>query len=330
MYPSVRNTALALCLAGVCGFAAAQQRPAPKQVAPAKKAAASGQTKSFYNKAVLEAYLRHLFVWGPQITVEISAPKPAANLPGFDQIDVVASAGQARQEEVFYVSKDGQKILKAAVFDVQKNPFKPELDKLKTDFQPSFGTPGAPVVIVLFTDFECPFCKNEAKMLRDNLLSAFPKQVRVYFKDFPLVSMHPWAKMASITGRCVFRQKPTAFWDYHDWIYEHQSEITAQNFKSKVMEFAKTKEKDIDSLQLSRCMDARATEAEVDKNIADGKALQINQTPTMFVNGRRLTGDVAWPNLRQIIESEIEYQKTAHNAGEDCGCEVKLPSPLNN
>jgi hypothetical protein len=77
-------------------------------------------------------------------------------------------------------------------------------------------------------------------------------------------------------------------------------------------------------------MDTRATEAEVNKNVADGKALQVSSTPTMFVNGRRLVGQVEWQNLRQIIESEIEYQKTAKNAGEDCGCEVKLPTPLSN
>ncbi len=330
MHPSLRQTILVLCVAGFAGFVAAQQRPIARKSAPAKAATAAKPRKSFYNKAELEPYLRHLFVWGPQIAVQISDPKPAANLPGFDQITVRASAGQASQEEVFYVSKDGQRILKAAVFDVQQNPFKPELDKLKTEFQPSFGTPGAPVVIVVFTDFECPFCKLEAKMLRDNLISAFPKQVRVYFKDYPLSTIHPWAKMASITGRCVFRQKPALFWDYHDWIYEHQSEINAQNFKSKVMEFSKTKEKDLDTLQLSRCMDARSTEAEVDRNIAEGKALQVNSTPTMFVNGRRLVGQVEWPNLRQIIENEIEYQKTARNAGEDCGCEVKLPTPLSN
>jgi protein-disulfide isomerase len=325
MHPLLRRTILVVCIAGLAGFAAAQRK-----TAPAKSTAAAKPRKSFYNKSELEPYLRHLFVWGPQIKVQVSDPKPAANLPGFDQITVRASAGQASQEEIFYVSKDGQRILKAAVFDVQQNPFKPELDKLKTEFQPSFGTPGAPVVIVVFTDFECPFCKLEAKMLRDNLISAFPKQVRVYFKDYPLSTIHPWAKIASITGRCVFRQKPAAFWDYHDWVYEHQSEINAQNFKSKVMEFAKAKEKEIDTLQLSRCMDARATEAEVDKNIAEGKALQVNSTPTMFVNGRRLVGQVEWPNLRQIIENEIEYQKTARNAGEDCGCEVKLPTPLSN
>jgi protein-disulfide isomerase len=217
-------------------------------------------------------------------------------------------------------------VLKAAVFDIAQNPFKPELDKLKTEFQPSMGTPGAPVVLVVFTDFECPFCKEEAKMLRQNLLSAYPKQVRLYFKDFPLEAIHPWAKLASIAGRCVFRQNPAAFWDYHDWIYEHQSEIGPETFKAKALEFAKDKE--IDPIQLGRCIDSRATEAEVDHNIADAKALEVNQTPYLFINGRRLMGQRSWPELRQIIDFEIEYQKTAKNAGEDCGCEVSLPSPL--
>ena len=62
----------------------------------------------------------------------------------------------------------------------------------------------------------------------------FPTQVRVYFKDFPLEPIHPWAKPAAIAGRCVFRQKPAAFWDFHDWIFEHQGEITVENLKDKV------------------------------------------------------------------------------------------------
>ena len=74
----------------------------------------------------------------------------------------------------------------------------------------------------------------------------------------------------------------------------------------------------------------RATEADVDRSLAEGRALKVNSTPTLFVNGRRLVGQLAWPNLRQIIDYEIDYQKTAKNAGEDCGCEVKLPSPLAN
>lgn len=322
-----------LCLASVAGFSAMQVRKAEKKAAPAKTAPAAkaqpastqAPRKSALDKATLEAYVRHLYVWGPQITVEIADPKPSKELPGFDEVTVHAAAGGASQDETFLVSKDGQKILKAMVFDVTKNPFKPDLDKLNTQFSPSFGTPGAPVVVVVFTDFECPFCKEEAKMLRDNLLSAYPKQVRVYFKDFPLVQIHPWAKLASMAGRCIFRQNAGAFWTYHDWVYEHQAELNEQNFKEQVLGFAKDKQ--LDTLQLTRCLDTRATEAEVDKSIAEGKALSVTSTPTMFVNGRRLVGQIAWPNLREVIDYEIKYQQTARNAGEDCGCEVSL-SPV--
>jgi protein-disulfide isomerase len=288
---------------------------------------AAPDKKSALDKPTLEAYVRHLFVWGPQIKVEISDAKPGP-LPGMMEVTVRASAGAASQDVLFYVSKDGQKILQGSVYDIKDNPFKADLDKLKTDLQPNFGTAGAPVVLVLFSDFQCPYCKEEAKMLRGNLLSAYPKQVRLYFKDLPLEQIHPWAKPAAIAGRCVYKQNPTAFWDYHDWIYEHQGDITKENLREKVLEFAKGKE--IDALQLGRCIDTRATEVEVDKSIGEARELRVNSTPTLFVNGRKLPAAVAWPDLRQIIDKEIEYQKTAKNAGEDCGCEVKLPSPTLN
>lgn len=282
--------------------------------------------KSALEKATLESYIRHLFVWGPQISVQVHDPQPAP-MPGFQAVKITGSAGRATQEEVFYVSNDGQKILRGMVFDVTKNPFQNDLQKLKTEFQPSFGAPGAPVVVVMFSDFQCTYCKEEAKMIRSNLQSMYPKQVRVYFKDFPLDPVHPWARAASIAGRCVFRQAPAAFWEYHDWVFEHQDQITVENFRTKIQEWAKGKE--LDPVPLTRCLEARATEPEVDRNVAEGRALNVNSTPTLFVNGRRLVGNIGWPQLRGVIDYEIEYQKTAKNAGEDCSCEVKLPSPLN-
>ena len=65
----------------------------------------------------------------------------------------------------------------------------------------------------------------------------------------------------------------------------------------------------------------------MNKEIALGKSLNIDSTPTLFINGRRRVGSQDWPTLRAIIDYEIEYQKTARNAGEDCGCELKLPVP---
>jgi protein-disulfide isomerase len=284
---------------------------------PAKKASA-------LDKATMEAYIRHLFVWPPAIQMTIADPKPGP-MDGFYEVTVRGSQGNASQSETFYVSKDGQKIVRGAVYDVNQNPFKTDLDRLKTEFQPSIGTPGAPVVLVEFSDFECPFCREEAKALRDNLLSTYPKEVRLYYLDFPLESLHPWAKSAAMMGRCIFHQNASAFWDFHDWIFANQDEIHPDNVKEKVLEFAKGKSLDVP--QLSKCIDDRVTEDEVNKTMKEGQDLEVSSTPTLFVNGRRMVGTVQWSDLKRVIDYEIEYQKTAKNAGEDCGCSISLPMP---
>ncbi len=291
-------------------------------------AAGPGQSakKTALDKATLEAYVRHLFVLDSRISLQVSDPKPSASLPGFLDVTVHAWAGKQSQDFLFMVSKDGSKIVQGNVYDISQNPFKPELEKLKTEFAPSMGTAGAPVVLVEFSDFECPYCKQEATMLRQNLLSAYPKQVRLYFKEFPLESIHPWSRAGAIAGRCVYQQNANSFWDYHDWAFEHQAEITPENFNDKVMQWAKG-QKTLDVLQLGNCLGTKATAAEVDKTLAEGHALQINGTPTLFVNGRRIPNVVDWATLRNIIDYEIEYQKTAKNAGEDCGCDMKLSVP---
>jgi protein-disulfide isomerase len=281
--------------------------------------------KSALDKPTLEAYVRHLYVMDSRIAVQIGEPKASTELPGFQEVTVRASQGNQSQDFKFLVSKDGQRILQANVYDVAQNPFKKDLDRLKTEAEPSMGTPGATVVLVEFSDFQCPYCKEEGLMLRKNLLSAYPKQVRLYFKTLPLEQIHPWAKASAIAARCAYRQQPEAFWEFHDWVFTHQAELTPENLKNKVMEWAKT-QKEIDALQLGQCMDTKATEPEVQKIIAEARELGVTGTPTLFVNGRKLS-NIDWPNLRAIIDYEIEYQKTAKNAGEDCGCELKLNLP---
>jgi protein-disulfide isomerase len=298
----------------------AQTAPKKTDAAPDKAQADKAQL----DKGKLEAYLRHLFVWPPPIEMAIGDPQPGP-MAGFYEVKVRGSQGNASQEETFFVSKDGQKIIRGSVFDITQNPFKPDLAKLKTEYQPSMGTPGAPVVLVEFSDFECPYCREEAKMLRENLLKAYPMEVRLYYLDFPLESLHPWAKAASMMGRCIFHQNASAFWEYHDWIFQHQEEITPDNLKEKVLEFATGK--GIDAAQLAKCIDSRATEDEVNKTRTEGKDLEVSSTPTLFVNGRRMVGTLQWPDLKRVIDYEIEYQKTAKNAGEDCGCTVSLPMP---
>ena len=315
---------LFLCLLTVLS---AQEKP--------KSTPASTPTSTL-DKVHMEAYVRHLLAVIPEVQVKIDDPKPAGT-SDLQEIDVHFSYQGRTQDEVFYITKDGQHIVRGVVYNLAQNPFQEDLDKLKTNGTPSFGPATAPVTLVEFGDFECPNCKEEAKTLRDNVPSQFASQAHVYFKDFPLEQIHPWAKAAAIAGRCIYHQSPAAFWKYHDWIYEHQSEIQPDNLKPQVMDFAKTAQ-DIDGMKLGQCIDTKATEAEVDASLAEGRALHVDATPTLFVNGRRLVGNYPWQNIEQIINGEVNYQKAAQNTApkseksseksDDKCCEVKIPSVL--
>lgn len=283
--------------------------------------APAGAKKSLLDKATLEAYVRQLELLPPSLAVKAGTPK-ASIYPNYLDMPVEVETPNGVYALHYFVSKDGQMLLKGNIFDVNQQPFENERKLLKTDLQPSFGTPGAPLVMVLFSDFQCPNCKEEAKVIRDNVEKNYPKDIRVYFKDFPLEKLHPWAKAGSIAGRCVFRQQPASFWDFHDWVYEHQAELTADNLKTKIMGWADTK--NIDSAKLGQCMETRATEKEVDREVAEGRMLGVSGTPQIFLNGRPLPpGALPWQTLDQIIKAELEFAKKA-GAGEKC-CEVTIP-----
>jgi protein-disulfide isomerase len=286
---------------------------------------ADAPPKSAFDKPTLEAYVRHLFLINPQIAVTVGDPKNS-DLPGFKEVKIRLSQGPQFQDVTLLVSNDGKKIVQGSFYDVANNPFKADIDKIHTQFQPNLGTAGAPVVVVVFSDLQCPHCKGEAEMLRANLIQTFPKDVRLYFKDFPLESLHPWAKAAAMVGRCVFAQSNDAFWAYHDWIFAHQESFTPTTLKQQILDWAKD-QKGLDSAKLGACIDKKTTEPEVDAELKEGRNLEIGGTPTLFINGRRISQTIEWANLKNIIDTEIEYQKVAKNAGDDCGCEVQLPVP---
>ena len=290
----------------------------------AKKPVAAAPKQFAYDKTKLEAYLRHLYVYPDDIKMEVLDPKPSA-VPGFLEIRVRATYNTSSDERAFLVSQDGKQILDAKIYDVTRNPFQEDLDKIKTEGAPGMGTPGAPVVIVMYSDFQCPYCKGEAEMLRENLPKEYPGKVRLYFKDMPLQSIHPWARKGALAGRCAVAQSETAFWKYHDWIYSKQEDVDLENFESKMGDFAK--EGGIDKAKFDACREAPETAKALDAGIAEARALKINSTPTMFVNGRRIATTIRWDNLAQVIDFEIGYQGREHNAGEAC-CTLAPPNPF--
>jgi protein-disulfide isomerase len=262
------------------------------------------------DKHAVERYLRLLELWPPQVQVNIGDPKPF--IPGLDQFQVRLSAGPAVKEVTYYISSDRKTLLRGTSYQLGRDPFEPEIERLKLEHQPSFGPENAPLTLVVFSDFECPLCREEAKELRAKAPVDFPKDLRVVFVDFPLEAIHPWARQAALAGRCVYRQSGELFWDYHDWMFDHQPEINAASLRNKVLEWAKGKR--LDASQFAACIDNRSMDGELDAELALGRKLDVEATPTAFLNGRRLVGQVPWQNLSQIIKLELEFRKTRQGA----------------
>jgi protein-disulfide isomerase len=256
------------------------------------------------DKATFEKYLRHVELFRGEVAFKIDDPRPSKYLPGFSEVLVHLVFGAIEKDELFYISSDGQTIIRGDVFNLGKSPFQGNLDRLTLTDQPSFGPADAPVTIVEFGDFECPDCRAEAPVLRHDLPEKYSSQVRVFFKNFPLESVHPWSRAAAITGRCVYQQGQPAFWKFYDWIYENQEQITGDNLNSKVSAWAAGN--GVDTLKLGQCVDMKATEPEVSRSIAEGHALGIQGTPTLFINGRKI-GGLMWPDLQLVINKELEF-----------------------
>lgn len=271
---------------------------------PASSAIAQKKPKSALDKSALEAYLRHVELYRGTVTYKIDDPRPSKDLPGFSEVEVHLSFDGGTKDERYYVSKDGQILVNGDVYRINGNPFQTNLDRLSLADLPSLGPANAPVTIVEFGDLECPDCRMEAPILRHNVRETFASQVRLYFKDFPLGSIHPWARAAAIAGRCVYHQDAKAFWDFYDWIYENQQEIEPDNLNSKILAWAG--QNGLDARRLGGCIETKASEPEVDRSLAEGRSLGVRGTPTLFINGRKI-GGLAWPDLELVIRKELEY-----------------------
>lgn len=274
--------------------------------APAQTTAAAAH-KGAFDKATLEAYLRRMDIYRSAVTFKIDDPKPSKDLPGFYEVEAHLSFdGGATKDELYYISPDGQNIIQGDVYNIHKSPFQNNLDKLTFKDDPAFGPANAPITIVEFGDLQCPDCRMEAPLLRQNVPQTYPDKVRVVFKNYPLESIHPWAHAAAIAGRCVFRQGNDNFWKFYDWIYQTQEDITQDNLNAKVLAWAG--QNGLNTAELGACIDTKATGPEVEASISEGRALDIHGTPTLFINGRKI-GGLQWSDLQLVLNHELEYVK---------------------
>jgi protein-disulfide isomerase len=251
----------------------------------------------------LEAYLRHLYAFGPEVVVQISEPKESP-IAGLLECEVKVKVEENEQTGKFYVSKDGKFLFRGELSDLTKDPLAEARASMHTKDAPSMGDGKATVTVVEYSDFECPVCRSLHDVMR-GMLPNYP-QVRLVFMDYPLEQIHPWARTAALGGRCAYTQNPQAFWKMYDLIYDNQELISAGNAYQKMTDYAGQTGLNLDTFKA--CMAGPDAAAAVDASVANGRDLEVQSTPTIFVNGRRIVG--ADPHaLEQYIKFELAQQK---------------------
>ncbi|MET0643939.1 MAG: thioredoxin domain-containing protein [Candidatus Binatia bacterium] len=166
--------------------------------------------------------------------------------------------------------------------------------------EPFKGSEKAPVTVVKFEDFQCPFCK-QVQPTFNQLLSRYNGKVRLVHKDLPLESLHPQARQAAEAARCAYDQGK--FWEYHDKLYATSPKASGDDLKS----YAKEVGLNVDSFD--RCFTSGKYKAVVQQDLNEGVQLGLTGTPTIFVNGREISGNQSLEAFEAIIDEELARRK---------------------
>ena len=170
---------------------------------------------------------------------------------------------------------------------------------------PAHGPADAPVTIVEFSDFECPYCARLAPVL-DEVKRHYGDTVRVVYRHYPLTGIHPNAWKAAEGSLCAGDQG--RFWELHDLMLAEQGDLTVAALKAKAARL------DLDPQAFSECLDSGRHYDAVLADVRDGDEVGVSGTPATFVNGRFIDGAVPFATLAEIIEDELRRAAQAAKA----------------
>jgi len=161
------------------------------------------------------------------------------------------------------------------------------------------GDINAPVTIIEFSDFQCSFCSRFQGTMNE-VMAAYPTQVKWVYKHFPLDSIHPTAREASEASECASEQGK--FWEYADRLYEDQSKISSSFLKELAVEL------ELDSTQFDACLDGGKYADKVEKDYQEGLTAGVQGTPGGFINGETLGGAVPFATLQTKIDKILSEE----------------------
>jgi protein-disulfide isomerase len=173
----------------------------------------------------------------------------------------------------------------------------PPVVEVSAEGAPYKGRQNAPITIVEFSDFQCSYCKRVLTVL-NQVLQQYPDRVKLAFRDFPILNIHPHAQKAAEAAHCAADQGK--FWEYHDLLFDKQDAIPGANYA----EHAKALGLEVAPFQ--ECVDSRKYKETVERNYADGVKAGVSGTPAFFINGRLLSGAQPLEAFKAVIDEELD------------------------
>jgi predicted DsbA family dithiol-disulfide isomerase/Skp family chaperone for outer membrane proteins len=164
---------------------------------------------------------------------------------------------------------------------------------------PTKGPSAAAVTIVEFSDFECPYCGGLYPTLKQ-VEKNYAETVRIVYRQFPLSNIHPHAMKAAEASLCANEQKK--FWEFHDSMFTNQQELSVPDLKQRAVDLK------MDTQAFNQCLDSGRQSTAIQADIQEGARNGVTGTPALFVNGRLLSGNQPYSEIKDVIEDEIQRQ----------------------
>jgi len=242
--------------------------------------------------AKVTSYIQKRFMIADPSRIELGPVIPTAMKGMYSRLLRVSNdRGQSVSATIYTNADEDQIILtqgQGQMYDLTKDPWeKIDLKPVHLDDRPVMGPATAPITIVEFADFECPFCARAFSILETMVHTTHKDQIRVIYKNYPLNS-HPWAIRAALGAECARLQNPEAFWDFARDYYTNQGAISIKNVDDHT--HATAKRLNLDVATLDACMAGKAAPARIEEDQKDGNAVGVTSTPTLLVNGVRVIG----------------------------------------
>ncbi len=277
----------------------------------------------------VEVLLRQKAQLPPASTIAIG-PARTSDVAGYSAVSVsfTSPEGKTSNPAVFLVSNDGKTVAQFTKFDISADP----KALISPAGRPVRGGPTtAPVLIVGFDDLECPFCARLHESIFPAITKRYGDKVSIVYKDYPLTEIHPWAMRAAVDVNCLAAQSGKGYWDLVDYIHAHASDIgtdpnpkpspvpetdgkTTDKAPDKTLERANAqldqytreqgKAQKVDAAKLDACI-AKQDTADIDASRQVAVALNIDSTPSLFINGEKIDGAVPIEFIFNVIDDSL-------------------------